>query len=124
MPLDIEAAGGVLSYLRDTQMSGLEHLHVLSTYFMNDYMVLDGATLRNLELAKNIIDGTKKGTLLDILDSTVSAMGGRMLRKWLTRPLLDLDKIKQRQDAVEELGKNNFLRHDLREQLNKILYLE
>jgi len=124
MPLAIEAAGGVLSYLRDTQMSGLEHLHVLSTYFMNDYMVLDGATLRNLELAKNIIDGTKKGTLLDILDSTVSAMGGRMLRKWLTRPLLDLDKIKQRQDAVEELGKNNFLRHDLREQLNKILDLE
>ena len=124
MPLAIEAAGGVLSYLKDTQMTDLDHLQVLSTYFMSDYMVLDGTTLRNLELVKNIIDGTKKGTLLEILDSTVSSMGARLLRKWLTRPLLDMDAIDQRLDAVEELGNNNFLRHDLREQLNKILDLE
>ena len=124
MPLAIKAAGGVLSYLQDTQMTDLDHLQVLSTYFMSDYMVLDGTTLRNLELVKNIIDGTKKGTLLEILDSTVSSMGARLLRKWLTRPLLDMDAINQRLDAVEELGNNNFLRHDLREQLNKILDLE
>ncbi len=124
MPLAIEAAGGVLAYLYDTQKSNLQHLQVLSTFFVTDYMILDGTTLRNLELVRNLLDGSKKGTLLEVLDSTVSSMGARLLRKWLSRPLIDLESIKRRLEAVEELAAGNFLRHDLREELNKILDLE
>ncbi len=123
-PLAIEASGGVFAYLRETQMGQLGHLHVLSTYSTSDFMSLGATTLRNLELLKNLTEGTKRGTLLSILDQTVSSMGGRLLRKWLTRPLIDMNGINMRLDAVEELCGKNFLRHDLRELLGGILDLE
>jgi DNA mismatch repair protein MutS len=123
-PLATTAAGVILSYLQETQKKQLDYINQLNVYSMSDFMVLDATTLRNLELIRNIRDGSKRGTLIDVLDKTVTAMGLRWLRKNLLQPLLDPVKINDRLDAVEEFTDNIFLRQDLREQLTNIYDLE
>jgi DNA mismatch repair protein MutS len=123
-PLATTAAGVILIYLQEMQKAQLKYINHLIIQSSSEYMILDATTLRNLELIKNIRDRGKKGTLLDVLDKTVTAMGGRMLRKNIQQPLLDTKAINARLDTVEEFTNNLFLRQDLREQLGKVYDLE
>ncbi len=97
------SAGAIIQYLKETTHSVLSHLVTLSTFQVGEGMVLDAATQRNLEVVKSMRDGGKEGTLLSVLDETVTSMGGRLLRQWLVTPLTSVSQIKHRQDAVEEL---------------------
>lgn len=110
-PQAIRAAGAIINYLAETQRTRLPLFAGLRTYQLTAYMVLDGATRRNLELTQTSRDGSYRGSLLSVLDGTRTAMGGRRLRQWLVNPLLDVEAITKRQDAVEELiGNPNLLR--------------
>jgi DNA mismatch repair protein MutS len=113
LPLAVSASGAALSYLQENQKAECQHMDVLSTYSTADYMILDSATLRNLEILRNIRDGTTRGTLLEVMDRTHTSMGGRLMRKWISQPLLSEERIKMRQNALEELCLNTFLRTDL-----------
>ncbi len=122
--LGIRAAGGIIAFLKETQKNALTHLNKLSTYLTDNFMLLDTAARRNLEITRTIRDGQKKGSLLGVLDYTVTAMGARLLKLWLEQPLLDPDLINERLDAIEELVQNIFLRDDLRTVLARIYDLE
>ena len=98
-PLAISAAGGLLQYLAETQLSGLEQIAGLTTYSIDGFMTLDAATRRNLELTESS-RGEKKHSLIAVLDQTRTPMGARMLRRWIGQPLLDLDELAARQDGV------------------------
>jgi DNA mismatch repair protein MutS len=123
-PMATTAAGVTITYLQETQKKQLNYINHLTFQSSSEFMVLDSTTLRNLELIKNIRDRGKRGTLLDILDKTVTAMGSRMLRKNIQQPLIVPDQINARLDTLEEFSNNLFLRQDLREQLAKIYDLE
>ena len=120
----IQAAGAVVQYLRDTRPNaGLGHVQRLSVKTSDTEMHLDAATIRNLELLRPLVDdaaGRDGTTLLSVLDRTVSVMGSRLLREWLVRPLLDVDAIRDRLDAVDELFGNLKMRSDLRTELRRI----
>ncbi|MBL7184446.1 MAG: DNA mismatch repair protein MutS [Anaerolineae bacterium] len=103
LPLAVRAAGAIVQYLRETQKAALAQLSDLRTYSTSEFMTLDASTRRSLELSRTIRTGAVKGSLLGVLDATVTAMGGRLLRQWLNQPLLDVDKLEQRLDAVEAL---------------------
>ncbi len=118
------AAGAVLHYLHETQRGTLTHLQPLKTYLAHNFMVLDDFTRRNLELTGTLLDGGRKGSLLGVMDRTVTAMGARKLRHWITHPLIDLAKIRLRQAAVEEFVSASLLRDDLRQALDGIYDLE
>jgi len=118
------AAGSLLKYLYDTQKSSLEHILTITPYSISDFMIIDSATRRNLELTETIRDKNKKGSLLWVLDKCKTAMGSRMLRTYIEQPLIDKDSINNRLDAVEALVKNVITREELREYLNPIYDLE
>ncbi len=120
----IIAAGAVLNYLNETQRVNLSHLNRISLYNPSDYMILDHSTKRNLEIIFSMNDGGREGSLISILDKTQTAMGGRLLKKWISAPLRDLDPIKKRHDSVDELLKNKKVRKDLTENLKEIGDLE
>ncbi len=124
LELATTAAGAALAYLTNTQKTALTHMTGLAVYFPGEYMILDGATRRNLELTRAIRDGGRKGTLLWVMDKTVTSMGGRMLRTWLERPLLRLTDIIQRHEAVQELVNRPMLRADMRALLGDVYDLE
>lgn len=123
-PAAIAAAGGLIQYLRDTQRATLGHLQPLHTYSTDGFMVLDAATRRNLELVETLREGQRQGSLLSILDKTRTPMGGRLLRRRLTQPLLDIAAINRRLDAVEAWVKAPLARAELRETLRGIGDLE
>lgn len=118
------SAGSLLHYMQETQKSSLGHLRRLYAYESSEYMLLDGATKRNLELVSTLQDGSSEGTLVSILDHTVTAMGGRLLRKWIMRPLRRIEPILQRLQAVTILQENHRKRQQLREAMNEIGDLE
>lgn len=118
------AAGAVLQYLQETQRGSLDQVRTLALYATSDYMALDAATRRNLELTETIRGRQVRGSLLGILDQTVTAMGGRLLRHWLSRPLLDLERLERRLDAVEALFVDGMLRAQVREALRGASDLE
>lgn len=118
------AAGAVLNYLLDTQKSNLSHLNRLSVYNPYEYMILDHSTKRNLEITYTMQDGVREGSLISILDKTETAMGGRLLKKWISAPLRNLEPILKRQESVEELLKEKKYRKELSEQLKEIGDLE
>ncbi|WP_018248993.1 DNA mismatch repair protein MutS [Orenia marismortui] len=124
LALAIMAAGAVLDFLIETQKRSLRHINQLSTYSTIDYMVLDANTRRNLELVKTMRDKRKKGSLLWVIDKTVTAMGGRRLRRWVEQPLLDVEEITLRLDSVEEISENILLKEELRELLNQVYDIE
>lgn len=115
--LATSAAGALLQYLQQTQLSALEHLRGLRTYSTDRTLGLDETTLRNLELLRNRRDGTSAQTLLSVLDETITPMGGRLLREWLIRPLVDVDAITSRQQAVETAYRDRARRTALRAML-------
>ncbi len=120
MPMATSAGGALIAYLRDTQKQVLGHLAPMRTYSTDSYMVLDAATRRNLELVETIRDGQRKGSLLWVLDKTRTAMGGRLLRRRISQPLLDVDSLNQRLDAVEAWVNAALDRAEMRELLRKI----
>ena len=124
LPQSIRAAGGLLSYLQRTQMDDLRHIRSLNTYHTRDHMVLDESTRRNLELTATLQGGRKKGSLLGVLDRTLTAMGGRLLRQWIHYPLIDKKQIIRRQDAVQELLDDSIGRIDLGGILDGVYDLE
>ncbi|MBI9073070.1 MAG: DNA mismatch repair protein MutS [Melioribacteraceae bacterium] len=120
----ISAAGSTLNYLNETQKANLSHINKISKYNPSDFMLLDFATKRNLEITFSMQDGGREGSLISILDKTQTAMGGRMLKKWISAPLRSIDPIIDRQNCVEEFYKNKNLREDLRTELKEIGDLE
>jgi len=100
LPLATRAAGSIIRYLGETQRGVLGQLTRLSTYSTESFMTLDPQTRRNLELAQNMRFGTAGGTLLSVIDLTETSMGGRLLKKWLGQPLLDIAELEKRLDSV------------------------
>ncbi len=119
----VVAANMVLDYAAKSGLS-LGHIDTLSTYSVDGFMGLDPATRRSLELTQNIMDGTRRFTLISVLDETVTAMGARLLRRWVEQPLLDREKIGQRQGAVARLIDHSLTRGDLRDALKQVADLE
>jgi DNA mismatch repair protein MutS len=115
LPLATGAAGALLQYLQQTQLSPLEHLRGLRTYSADGALALDETTRRNLELTRNLRDGGTADTLLAVLDETVTSMGGRLLREWLLRPLMDVERITARQRSVQAAFNNRPERLAVRE---------
>lgn len=124
LPLAIRAAGAVLAYVQDTQKGLLQQLNGLETYFTNSFMTLDHYTRRNLELFETGRGGSVKGSLLWVLDHTRSPMGGRLLRRWIGQPLLDIAILQQRLQAISELLNDTLLQARLAEGLKKAGDLE
>ena len=124
LPTAICAAGALIYYLHETQKQEVEHILALHTYTLSDFMVLDADTQRNLELIASIRDGSAKGTLLEVLDQTVTSMGGRKLRQCLLQPLLKPEEIEARLSAVAELKTQINLQEELREALGQMYDME
>ena len=114
----------LLRYLHSTVMADLSHINRLTEIVRNSFMNLDVTAIRNLELVRNMADGSKRGTLLDVLDFTKTSMGARRLRSWIEGPLLDLNRIYARQEAVAELVERTELREAVAEQLKAVADLE
>ncbi|HID27749.1 MAG TPA: DNA mismatch repair protein MutS [Methanosarcinales archaeon] len=119
----ISAAGAALSYIKSIKVS-TDHINKITKFDRLDYMLLDVITLRHLEIHKNLQDGGKKGTLVELLDCTQTNMGSRLLRRWIKQPLLNLKKINQRLDAVQEFYKDIELRESLLLMLKEIYDFE
>jgi DNA mismatch repair protein MutS len=124
LPLATTASGAALSYLQETQKADCDHIDILNAYSTADYMILDATTLRNLEILKNVRDHGISGTLLSVLNQVNTPMGSRLIRKWISQPLTSIPPIKMRQNAIQELFTNTFLRTDLRDHLDKQRDLE
>ncbi len=123
-PLAVRAAGALLQYLQETQQGNVAQITGLRTYSISEYMLLDEATRRNLELTQSIRAGTVQGSLLGVLDATLTPMGGRLLRKRLNQPLLDVAAINARLDAVEAWYRDAPARAELRSLLRGMGDLE
>ena len=118
------ASGALLKYLEETQKNSLSHMSRLTRYATGNYMILDSATRRNLELVETLREKQKRGSLLWVLDKTKTAMGARTLRKYVEQPLIDKESIVKRLDAVAELKDNAICREEIREYLNPVYDLE
>ena len=123
-PIAVQAAGAIISYLQETQKSPVQNIQQLKSYYTNDYMYLDSVTIRNLELIRNLRDGSPKGTLLEVLSRTDTSMGRRLLQNWLLHPLQNLAIIKERLEGVSELKENALLRAEITEILTQISDIE
>ncbi|RLD03140.1 MAG: DNA mismatch repair protein MutS, partial [Chloroflexota bacterium] len=123
-PLAIRAAGAVVQYLAETRPEALKLLSTLSTYSLDEFMTLDAATRRNLELTETIRKGTTEGSLLGVLDCTVTPMGKRLLRRWVSKPLLDVGTIRKRHDGVGFFFSDGLLRAEIRDELKSLNDLE
>ncbi|MCX7781604.1 MAG: DNA mismatch repair protein MutS [Negativicutes bacterium] len=118
------AVAWLLHYLHSTVKSDLSHINTLVKHTPNEYLLLDASTQRNLEITRNMRDQSKKDTLLSVLDFTKTAMGGRLLRRWLEQPLVNRGQIMLRQDAVAELYDHSILRKSLQTALASVYDLE
>jgi DNA mismatch repair protein MutS len=124
LPLAIKAAGSIIQYIRDTQKGALGQIRGISTYSTESFMALDIQTQNNLELFRSSHSGQSEGSLLSILDLTRTPMGGRLLRKWLGQPLLEIKDIQSRLDRVDWFYKNSTMRMQVVNLLNDISDLE
>ncbi len=120
----VTAAGALLEYVRETQKSGLGHITRLEPYRRGSSLLIDEATRRSLELTRTLRDGQREGSLLAVIDETVTPMGARLLGEWLSNPLTDPVRINLRLDAVEELTTDAVFCRDLREQLQEAYDLQ
>ena len=120
----LAAAGALLAYVKETQRDFLPHLKAPQPYRSEEYVWLDSQTQRNLELVETLVEGSEEGSLFGVLDMTQTRMGKRRLRTWLLHPLLSVETIRERQDAIAALVTQSRLRTDLRHLLSTILDLE
>jgi DNA mismatch repair protein MutS len=123
-PLAVRTAGVIVDYLDSTQPAVLDLLDGLSLYSLDEFMILDAATRRNLELSETIRTGEVRGSLLGIIDETVTPMGRRLLRHWISRPLRDIQQIGQRLDQIETFFSDGLWRAEVRNGLNSLGDLE
>jgi DNA mismatch repair protein MutS len=123
-PLALEASAALLGYIRATQKNHIHHFKTITSYSNQDYMLLDKSTMINLELFSTIRDNEKKGSLISVLDHTMTAMGGRMLRDWIRKPLINKDEITKRHDAVQLFLEEHVACNNLREELGLIADIE
>lgn len=119
-----KTASRLLNYLYRTQKRSLDHLQKVAVYKVQQFMKIDYFSKRNLEMTETIRSTAKKGSLLWLLDETMTAMGGRMLKQWINRPLIDKEEISRRQDMVELFAGQFFERQELREKLKEVYDLE
>lgn len=120
----ISSIHALIEYIEETQKTSLDHINKIVVYQLSRYMALDINARRNLEITEKLRDKSKKGTLLWVLDKTCTSMGGRLLRRWLNDPLVDVVAINKRLDAVKELKDNIMLRGDVIESLKKVYDIE
>ena len=120
----ITAAGALLEYVCETQKSSLHHIVQLEPYRRGNNLILDEATRRSLELTRTLREGKRDGSLLAVIDETVTPMGARLLAEWLSNPLMDLTAITRRLDAVSELARDPMLCQDIREVLKQTYDLQ
>lgn len=119
-----QAVAKLIAYLDETQKRSLTHIRAIKAYESEAYMALDAFTRRNLELTETVRDRSRKGTLLSLLDRTRTAMGARLLKRWIDQPLLDKDQLDSRLDAVEALHQDWLQRKELRDELGEVYDLE
>ena len=124
LPLAIRAAGSIIHYLEENQKAALGQLVQLTTYSTQSFMTLDTQTRRNLELFTTSRRGTTNGSLFSVIDLTKTAMGGRLLKKWLGQPLLDVDQLNNRQDTISWFYQNTLVRHQVMSLLGDIADIE
>ena len=122
--LEVGSINALVAYLKETQKINLEHINHIKLYDLQKYMSLDITARRNLELLERLHDKSKKGTLLWVLDKTSTAMGGRLIRKWIGEPLLDVQEINKRLEAVKELKEDTILREELVQNLKRVYDIE
>ncbi len=120
----VTAAGAILHYVKENYLSKVSHLSRISYLQLADFMVLDSTTRRNLEITAAIMGERKEGTLISILDGTVTPMGGRLLKRWITHPLIRRELIAERLERVDSFFIQKELRHSIRDQLGEISDLE
>lgn len=118
------AAGALIHYVRETQKQAVAHINAVETYFLDKYLAIDDLSCRNLELLANLRNGSRQGTLIGVLDQTVTAMGARLLKNWLRYPLRDLEAIEARLAAVAEAVGSPARVETVRQQLKAMADLE
>jgi len=123
-PIGVIAAGVVLTYLRETQKSNISHINKISLYNASDYMILDFATKRNLEIIYSMQDGGREGSLISILDKTQTPMGARLLKRWISAPLIKPEPILRRQESVDAFFQDSQIRKKLILEFKEISDLE
>lgn len=123
-PLSLKASAALLGYLQVTQKSQINHIQKITSFTHADHMLLDQSTILNLELFSTIREHDTRGTLLTVLDQTITAMGGRMLKQWLIKPLMKKELIDERLDAVTVFVKNAPLLENLRKRFENIMDIE
>jgi len=122
--LIVASINALVEYIEETQKTSLDHINKITIYNLSKYMALDINARRNLELTEKMRDKSKKGTLLWVLDKTSTSMGGRLLRRWLNDPLIDVKEINKRLNAVKELKDDLMLRGEIIENLKKVYDIE
>ena len=120
----VRAAGALIFYVRETQKQKIAHLTHLETYSLGHYLLVDDSSCRNLELEKNLHTHTRRGTLMGIVDHTRTAMGARLLKSWLRYPLIEMEDIRARHEAVAEAKDNIQSRQGIREHLKTVFDIE
>ena len=122
--LIVPAINALITYLTETQKTNLDHINTIKIYSITQYMSLDINARINLELTEKMRDKSKKGTLLWVLDKTCTSMGGRLLRRWINDPLIDVNEINKRLDSVNELKNSVVLKGDIIDSLKKVYDIE
>ena len=122
--LCVNASGALLYYLEQTQKSSLGHIQQIAPYKLEEYMILDMTARRNLELTETMRERSRKGSLLWVLDRTITSMGARALRRWVEQPLINIGDINERLEAVEELKDKFMVRMELRESFKRVYDIE
>lgn len=120
----VSACGALLEYLEQTQKVSLDHIQSINSYVIEEFMILDISTRRNLELTETMREKSRKGSLLWVLDRTMTSMGGRTIRKWVEQPLVNVSDIIDRLNAVNELKEKFMVRMELRELLKRVYDIE
>ena len=120
----VMSLGMLINYLNQTQKTSLEHINKLHFYNLGEYLYLDSSTRKNLELIETVRGKKGQGTLYNVLDYTMTAMGGRQLKKWIEEPLKNINLINDRLDAVEELCSNVMISNNIKEYLKSIYDIE
>lgn len=123
-PASISAAGALLAYVQDTQMQDMAHIFQITLYDLNQFLVIDDRSCKNLELLSNIQTSDKKGSLIHVLDKTVTAMGARLIKNRIRYPLIDKKRICQRLDAIEELTNASHIHTLIVDHLKSVYDLE
>src|SRR5437762_13098644 len=123
-PLALQSSAALLGYLQTTQKTTVGHIKKIITHTTDDYMLLDRSTMINLELFSTIREHDTKGTLLYVLDQTITAMGGRLLKQWMKKPMVKKEEIIKRHDVVETFLKNSQERYMIRESLKAVVDIE